>query len=120
MPIETVIPTSEVLVKNRVAASTQELIEKCIDDLHDAQASVDKYLQKYNDDEDNDVLNFGEKMVDLMKNFKDAVEKMNSSKGGDVIDECLKAYKDALDGRQLPGKFCREWKKILKTKVSSI
>ena len=120
MPIETVIQTSEELVINSVAASTKDLMEQCIDDLRDAQASVDEYLNKRkdDDDEDDDVLNFGEEIMKLKGEFKDAVEKMNSSKGDDVIDKCLKAYKGALDGRQLPGKFCREWRKILKTKVS--
>lgn len=117
MPIETAIQTSEELVINNVAASTQDLMERCIDDLRDAQASVDEYLKK---DDDDDVLNFGEEIMELKSKFKDAVEKMNSSKGDDVIDKCLKAYKDVLDGRKLPGKFCREWRKILKTKVSSM
>lgn len=119
MPIETVIQTSEELVINSVAASTRDLMEQCIDDLRDAQASAHEYL-KGDDDEDDDVLNFGEKILKLRGEFKDAVEKMNSSKGGEVIDKCLKAYTDALDGRRLHGKFCREWRKILKTKVSSM
>lgn len=119
MPIETVIQTSEELVINSVAASTKDLMEQYIDDLRDAQASVDEYL-KDEDDEDDDVLNFGQKILKLRGEFKDAVEKMNSSKGGDVIAKCLKAYTDALDHREYPGKFRREWRKILKTKVSSM
>ena len=120
MPIETVIPTSEELVRNSVAASIKDLMEQCIDDLRDAQASADEYLKDDDDEDDADVLNFGEEITKLKDEFKDAVEKMYSSEGGDLIDKCLKAYKDAIDGRQLPGKFCREWRKILKTKVSSM
>ena len=120
MPIETVIPTSEELVRNSVAASIKDLMEQCIDDLRDAQASADEYLKDDDDEDDADVLNFGEEITKLKGEFKDAVEKMYSSEGGDLIDKCLKAYKDAIDGRQLSGKFCREWKKILKTKVSSM
>lgn len=120
MPIETVIPTSEELVRNSVAASIKDLMEQCIDDLRDAQASADEYLKDDDDEDDADVLNFGEEITKLKGEFKDAVEKMYSSEGGDLIDKCLKAYKDAIDGRQLPGKFRREWRKILKTKVSSM
>lgn len=122
MPIKTTIQNSEELVINSVKFSTQDLMERCIDDLRDAQASVDEYLNKRKDgdDEDRDVWKFAKEIMDLQGKFKDAVALMNSTKGDEVIDKCLKAYYGALDGEEFPGKFCREWRKILKKKVSSI
>lgn len=104
-----------------MAASTQDLMEQCIDDLRFAQASVDEYLKNMDDDdEDDNVLTFRKDIMTLTRKFKDAVALMHSSKGNDCIDTCLKAYEDSLDGRDIPGKFCRQWRKILKNKVSSI
>lgn len=121
MPIKTTIQNSEELVVNSVKFSTQDLMERCIDDLRDAQASVDEYLNKRKDgdDEDRDVWKFAKEIMDLQGKFKDAVALMNSTKGDEVIDKCLKAYYGALDGEEFPGKFCREWRKILKKKKPS-
>lgn len=126
MPIETVIETSQKLVINKVPDSTQNLMEQYFDDLRDAQALVDEYLNKRKDDDDEDydeevdVLTFKTNIMTLKRQFKDTVAIMSSSEGNDSIDKFLRAYEGSLDGRNIPRKFCTQWQKILKKKVSSI
>ena len=81
---------------------------------------MQKYEESGGDDDDDDVLEFSQQANKIMRKFRHAISLMNSSKGGEEVDACLDAYQEALDGHDISGKFCRKWRKILKTKVGGI
>ena len=95
-------------------------MEQYFDDLQGAQSLVKKYEECRGDDDDDDVLEFIEEMSTVMDHLKDAISVMNSTDGKEKVDACRDAYRKALGGRNIPGKFCRKWRKILKVKVGDI
>ena len=66
------------------------------------------------------MLDFNVEISNVKEKFIEAISSMGSSSGKDIIDDCLKFYEKALDGRNVPGKFYRKWKKIFKTKVGAV
>ena len=98
-------------------------MEQYFDDLQSAHSLAKKYEQSSgddDDDDDDDVLEFIEEINTINYQFRDAISVMNSTDGKAKVHACLDAYKKALDGRNISGKFCRKWRKILKTKVGDI
>ena len=115
LTINTAIQTTEPPFQHKLSVATEEFLEQCFDDLLSAQAQVNKYEEEREDDDD--VQNFSEQITEAMGEFRDAINLMGSNSEKEKIDACLEAYKKALGGRNIAGKFCKEWKKILKTKV---
>lgn len=95
-------------------------MEQYLDDLQSADSLVKKYEQSSEDDDDDDLLEFMEEINTLSYKLRDAISVMNSTDGKAKVHACLDAYQKALDGRKRSGKFCRKWRKILKTKVGDI
>ena len=116
-PLNNVIPNAKAHLQQQVFASEIEDLESRFDDLRNTQALAEVYLEVKEDD---DVEEFCSMVNKLHYKFKDAIKRMNSVDGPDKIKECTKAYMEALGGRDLNGKFTREWKKILKKKVSKM
>ena len=119
MPIHAAagVQTDGLPCQHALPTATEDSLEQCFDDLRSAQSLVKKYEEGSEDDDDDDVLEFSEQTTKVMRKFRDAISAMNSSDGKEKVDACLDAYQKALDGRDIPGKFCRKWGKILKTKV---
>ena len=115
--MNSVIPNAKAYVQQPALASDIYDLESRFDDLLDTQALVDVYLEGKDDD---DVEEFCSEVTELLQKFKEAIKTMNSVDGPDRIKECTEAYKKARGGRNIKGKFTREWKKILKTKVSKM
>lgn len=120
LPINAAIPTANPPLQGKLSHATEEDMVKRFDDLSRAQDQVEQYLDSSVDDDDGDVLDFSEEINNVMGQFKDAINSMGSSSEKDSIDACLDAYKKALDGRNVPGKFCKQWKKILAKKVGAV
>lgn len=95
-------------------------MEQYFDDLRSAYSLVKKYEESSGEDDDDDVLEFIEEINTVRYQLRDAISVMNSTDGKEKVDACLNAYQKALDGRNISGKFCRKWRKILKTKVGDI
>ena len=123
LPINTAIQTAELPVSHILLPSAIEELEQCFDDVTDAQGRVNEYEESRaytDDDDDSDVLDFREDITRVMGQFRDAISLMNSDDGKNKIDACLEAYRKALDGRYIAGKFCKKWRNILKTKVGGV
>lgn len=119
LPINNAIPTAKTPLQVKLSHTTEEIMVKCFDDLCRAQDQVDQYLES-SDNDDGDVLDFCEKINNVMGLFKDAINSLGSSSGKDSADACLEAYKKTLDGRNVRGKFCKQWRKILANKVGAV
>ena len=117
LPINSVIPNAKADIQGQALASDIEEMESCFDDLRSTQALAMAYLQ---DKEDDHVEEFCSKVNKLQRKFKDAIKIMNCAEGPHKIKECTEAYTEALSGRDIKGKFNREWKKMIKTKVSKV
>ena len=91
-------------------------MEECFDDLRSAQSLVNE-CKGSGYDADHDVLEFRQQLTTVMRKFKGAISVMNSSEGKTQVDACLAAYREALDGYDISGKFCTKWGQILETKV---
>lgn len=120
LPINAAIPTAKPPLQGTLSHTTEETMVKRFDDLSRAQDQVEQYLESSDNDDDDDVLDFNEEINNVMGQFKDAINSMGSSSGKDSVDACLEAYKKALDGRNVPGKFCKQWRKILANKVGAV
>ena len=92
-------------------------MESCFDDLRNSQALATEYLKEKPDD---DVKEFCSEVNKLLRNFKEAIKRMDSVDGPGKIKECLEAYTKSLGGLDIEWKFTFEWKKILETKVSKM
>ncbi len=121
MPIHAAagIQTTGLPSQHKLSTATEDSLEECFDDLRSAQSLVKKY-QEVSENDDDDVLEFDEQITKFMRKFKEAISEMNSSEGKEKVDACLDAYQKALNGRDITGKFCRKWMKILKIKVGGI
>lgn len=120
LPINNAIPTAKPPLQGTLSHATEEAMVKRFDDLCTAQDQVDQYLKRSDNDDDDDVFDFSEEINNVMGQFKDAINSMGSSSGKDSIDVCLEAYRKALKGRNVPGKFCKQWRKILSNKVGAV
>ena len=116
-PVNSVIPKAKVYIQQQVLTSDIEYLESRFDDLQNTQALVEAYLQ---DKEDEDVEEFCSEVMELQEKVKEAIRAINSVNGPNKIKECRKAYKKVRGGLDIQGKFNREWKKILKNKVSKM
>ena len=115
--MNSLIPNAKEYIKQQAFASDIQEMESCFDDLRNSQALATAYLK---DKRDGDVKEFCSKVNKLQRKFKEAIKRMDSVDGPEKIEECLKAYMEALDGLDIEGKFTLEWKKILETKVSKM
>ena len=123
LPINVAIQAAEPPFLQKLSVVTEERLEKCFDDLCRAQVQVDQFLESTDDsddDDNDDVLDFSVEISNVKEKFIEAISSMGSSSGKDIIDDCLKFYEKALDGRNFPGKFYKKWKKIFKTKVGAV
>lgn len=93
-----------------------EELENRLDDLRNAKASAERYL-KSTEETHADVSSFISKLNELLRCFYSAISSLKTSEGQKKVDACLDAYKQALDGYDVEGKFVQEWKKILGKKV---
>ena len=114
-PVNSIIPSAKVHIQQQ--ASEIEEMESCFDDLRNTQALAMTYLENKEDD---DVEEFCSKVNKLQRKFKEAIKTINSVDGPVKIKECTEAYTKALGGRDIQGKFTREWRRILKNKVSTM
>ena len=115
--MNSVIPNAKAYIQQQVLTSDIEDLESRFDDLQNIQALVEVYLE---DKEDEGVEEFCSEVMELQQKFKEAIKAINSVNGPKKIKECREAYKKLRGGRDIKGKFNREWKKILKTKVSKM
>ena len=124
LPINVAIQAAEPPFLQKLSVDTEERLEKCFDDLCRAKVQVDQFLESTDDSDDDDdiddVLDFNVEIINVKEKFIEAISSIGSSSGKDIIDDCLKFYEKALDGRNFPGKFYKKWKKIFKTKVGSV
>ena len=118
-PVNNVIPNVKAHIQQQALTCDIEDLENRFDDLRNTKALVEEYLED-EDEEDEDVEEFCSKVNKLQHKFKEAIKTMDSVDGPGKIKECMEAYTEALGGRDIKGKFTREWKKILKKKVSKM
>ena len=116
-PVKSVIPNAKAYIQQQAWTSDIEDLESRFDDLQNTQALVEVYLE---DKEDENVEEFCSEVMELQQKFKEAIKAINSVNGPNKIKECREAYKKARGGLDRKGKFNREWKKILKKKVSKM
>ena len=117
--MNSVIPDAKVHIQEQALTCDIEDLENRFDDLRNTKALVEEYLED-EDEEDEDVEKFCSKVNKLQHKFKEAIKTIDSVDGPGKIKECMEAYTKALGGREKKGKFTREWKKILKNKVSKM
>ena len=96
-----------------------ENLESCFDDLRITKGFAEAYLQNENGNHD-DVEDFLSQVNKIYKEFLEAISSMNKCEGPDKLKACMKAYVDALNGRDVNGTFNNEWRNILSKKVSEI
>ena len=118
-PVNNVIPNVKAHIQQQALTCDIEDLENRFDDLRNTKALVEEYPED-EDEEDEDVEEFRSKVNKLQHKFKEAIKTMDSVDGPGKIKECMEAYTEALGGRNMKGKFTREWKKILKKKVSKM
>ena len=114
--MNSVIPNAKAYIQQQVLTSDIEDLESRFDD-QNTQALVEVYLE---DKEDEGVEEFCSEVMELQQKFKEAIKAINSVNGPKKVKECREAYKKVRGGRDIKGKFNREWKKILKKKVSKM
>ena len=96
-----------------------ENLESCFDDLRTTKGLAEAFLQKEDETHDN-VEDFLSQVNKIYREFLEAISSMNKREGPDKLKACMKAYVDALNGRDVNGKFNKEWRNILRKKVSEI
>ena len=119
MPIKSIIPTAKVYLQQQASAYEMENLESCFDDLRITKGFAEAYLQNENGNHD-DVEDFLSQVNKIYKEFLEAISSMNKCEGPDKLKACMKAYVDALNGRDVNGTFNNEWRNILSKKVSEI
>ena len=119
MPIKSIIPTAKVYLQQQASAYEMENLESCFDDLRTTKGLAEAFLQKEDETHDN-VEDFLSQVNKIYKEFLEAISSMNKREGPDKLKACMKAYVDALNGRDVNGKFNKEWRNILGKKVSEI
>ena len=119
VPIKSIIPTAKVYLQQQASAYEIENLESYFDDLRITKGLAEAYLKNENGTHD-DVEDFLSKVNKIYKEFLEAISSMNKREGPDKLKACMKAYVDALNGREVNGKFNKEWRNILSKKVSEI
>ena len=119
MPIKSIIPTAEVYLQPQASANEMENLESCFDDLRTTKGLAEVCVQNENGTH-NDVKDLLSKVNKVYKVFLEAISSMHKREGPDKLKACMKAYVDALDGRDINGKFINEWRNILSKKVSEM
>ena len=116
-----VIPDAKVRIQEQALTCDIEDLENRFDDLRNTKALVEEYLKDEDENKDDEgVEEFCSMVNKLQHKFKEAIKTMDSEDGPGKIKECMDAYVEALGGLYLEEKFTREWKKILKKKVSKM
>lgn len=103
-------------MQDRVKAVDLEEMENCFDDVRSALHLAREFLNSTNGEHD-DVETFINKTKKVEREFRKAISALGSSEENGQVKKSQEAYVDALDGLDLEGKFVRNWKKILSTKV---
>ena len=116
-PTKDIIPNAIAYLQNSVLTYQIEDLENRFDDLRNALTFAKKYHQSAQQPHD-DIQRFISEINPLLRVFYSAISSLNKSDGQERLDDCLEAYTKALDGLDVEGKFVREWKQILSTKVS--
>ena len=119
MPIKSIIPTAEVYLQPQASANEMENLESCFDDLRTTKGIAEACVQNESGTH-NDVEDLLRKVNKVYKVFLEAISSMHKREGPDKLKACMKAYVDALDGRDINGKFITEWRNILSKKVSEM
>ena len=119
MPIKSIIPTAEVYLQPQASANEMENLESCFDDLRTTKGLAEACVQNENGTH-NDVEDLLSQVNKVYKVFLEAISSMHKREGPDKLKACMKAYVDALDGRDMNGKFITEWRNILSKKVSEM
>ena len=119
MPIKSIIPTAKVYLQQQASAYEIENLESCFDDLRITKDLAEAYPKNENGTHD-DVEDFLSQVNKIYKEFLAAISSMSKREGPDKLKACMKAYVDALNGRDVNGKFNKEWRNILSKKVSEI
>lgn len=119
MPIKSIIPTAKVYLQQQALAYEMESLERCFDDLRTTKGLAEACLQNENGTHD-DVEDFLSQVNQIYKEFLEAISSMNKREGAVKMKACVKAYVDAFNGRDINGKFNKEWRNILSKKVSKI
>ena len=81
-----------------------ENLESCFDDLRITKGFAEAYLQNENGNHD-DVEDFLSQVNKIYKEFLEAISSMNKCEGPEKLKACMKAYVDALNGRDVNGTF---------------
>ena len=119
MPIKSILPTAKVYLQQQASAYEMENLERCFDDLRTTKGLAEAYLQNENGTHD-DVEDFLSQVNQIYKEFLGAISSMNKREGPVKMKACVKTYVDAFNGRDINGKFSKEWRNILSKKVSKI
>ncbi|XP_020609696.1 uncharacterized protein LOC110048245 [Orbicella faveolata] len=117
LPTKDIIPIATAYIQQRVSDYKMEELENRFDDLRNARTYAKRYLESVEETGD-DIQRFISKVNEHLRDFYSAISALNKSEGQELVDACLDAYKQALDGYDVEGKFVRRWNKILSTKVS--
>ena len=67
-----------------------------------------------------DINGFITKIDNISRVFRSVISSLNKHEGQEQMDTCMQAYEEAFDGLDIEGKFVRQWKKILSSKVSKL
>lgn len=116
LPVRDVIPTAKVYVQNKAATHLMEELESCFDDLRTAQTLTKVYVQS-DQKLDGDVQMFICETNQTSRVFLLAISSLGTNESQKQIQDCLRTYQQALDGKDIGGKFVRRWKEILRNKV---
>lgn len=116
-PTTDIIPNAVAYLQSSVLTYQIEDLEYRFDDLRNALTFAKTYNRSVETPHD-DIQRFISEMNELLPVFYSAISSLDKSEGKERLDFCLQAYKKALDGYDVEGKFVREWNKILSTKVS--
>ena len=119
MPIKSIIPTAEVYLQPQASANEMENLESCFDDLRTTKGLAEACVQNENGTHD-DVEHLLSQVNKVYKEFLEAISSMHKCEGPNKLKACMKVYVDALDGRDMNGKFIKEWRNILSKKVSEM
>ncbi|XP_022796876.1 uncharacterized protein LOC111335267 isoform X2 [Stylophora pistillata] len=119
-PITNIIPrpTAKTDPQGKVQAPDIQNMDSYFDDLRNAKALVEAYIEdEGGDDDDEGVVKFFEMVTDLYDKFREAIEALESSEGSKKVKGCLQEYKKAGEGLSTSSKLTRQWKKIMQKKV---
>lgn len=118
-PVKNIIPKAKAHLQNQALTYQLEELESRFDDLRNAQTLANAYLHNV-EETDEDVEKFITNTNKVYRVFRSAISSLNKHEGQEWMDACMQAYEEAFDGLDIEGKFVRQWKKILSSKVSKL